>query len=127
MKFKKATIATFCAGMIFSATVSSAGTQYGWYKKLIKKEKIGTIKEYYTEDLTVKMLKNRGDSVIVEKIIGEVVNKRKDGRVLETGGYISYRSVKDAKKGDKVLTMLFYEPNGAVDEVVARLDFVIDD
>lgn len=127
MKFKKTTIATFCAGMIFSATVSSAGTQYGWYKKLVKKQNIGVIREYYTEDLTAKMLKNRGDSIIVEKLIGEVTNKKKDGRVLESGKYISYRSVKNAKKGDKILTLLFYEPNGKIDEVTSRVDIIINE
>ena len=126
----------FFATLAISATILTAATEgscispYKFYKKLVKKEQIGVVREYYTEQLTAEILENRGDSIIIEKVIGKVTNKRKDGKVI--GGdpvynYISYRKVKGAKKGDIILTLLIYEPGSdGVDDIADRFDYIID-
>lgn len=132
MHFTKKKMVWFVVFMITFLSLSvEAISPYKFYKKLIKREKIGIIREYYSEDLTYDILANRGDDIIVEKIIGTVVNKRKDGRIL--GGdpnynYISYSGVKGAKKGDVILTICIYTPgNRAEDDVCERFDYIIEE
>ena len=117
-------------GVTMSISVSAI-TPIRFYKNLVKHEGIGTIKEYWSEDLSGHILKNRGDSIIIEKCLGTVTNNRKDGVVLNPRdskyNYISYKYVRGAKKGDTVLTIFVYTPNGDdVDEIESRFDFIID-
>ena len=129
---KKTTIITVILSLIIAITASAAGIRsINWYKKYIKRHKIAKIREYWNEDISYEMLANRGDDIIIEKILGTVVNKKKDGRVLNPVDpdydYISYKSVKGAKKGDVVLTVCIYQPNNSYeDDVVARFDYIID-
>lgn len=125
----------FAIALAITATILSTATetvgisQYCFYKKLAKKEKIGVVREYYTEDLTAKILENRGDDIIIERVIGKVINKRKDGKILGEKGkydYISYRSVKGAKRGDVIMTLFIYAPGGKdIDDIVDRFDYII--
>lgn len=126
---KKIIIGILC-GCILSTSVSAINP-LRFYKNLVKREKIGTIKEYWTEDLSGKILRNRGDSLIIEKVIGTVTNNRKDGRILNPRNpkydYISYKYVKGCRKGDTILTVFIYEPGGNdVDEIATRFDYIID-
>jgi hypothetical protein len=75
---KKIIAFTLILIVVFSSVVCGSSL-YKRYKKLVNKEKIGAIREYWTEDLTEETLINRGDSIIVEKIIGVCVNENKDG------------------------------------------------
>ena len=120
MELKKVAIVGMTAAMMITSTVEGIS-----WKKMVKKQEIGVIREYYSEDLTAKILRNRGDDIIIEKVIGQVTNKRKDGKT-ENGDYISYRSVKGAKKGDTIFTILIYEPNGGIDEVADRFDYILN-
>ena len=102
---------------------------YGYYKRLVKKEKIGVVREYYTEELSYDILANRGDDIIVEKTIGIVMDNRKNGKILgaKEYNYISYRKVKGARKGDTILTICIYAPNSkGEDDIVERFDYIID-
>ena len=102
---------------------------YGYYKRLVKKEKIGVVREYYTEELSYDILANRGDDIIVEKTIGIVMDNRKNGKILgaKKYNYISYRKVKGARKGDTILTICIYAPNSkGEDDIVERFDYIID-
>ena len=116
--------------LFIGAMSVEAVSSYSFYKKMVKREQIGKIREYYSEDLTYDMIVNRGDDIIVEKIIGTVINKKKDGRIM--GGdpnynYISYSGVKGAKKGDVILTICIYTPgNKAEDDICERFDYIID-
>lgn len=125
---KKGTIVGFIAGVVVSSSVSGiAGTSYNWYKKLAKKQNIGIVREYYTEDITAKMMRKRGNSIIVEKQIGRVINKQKDGELLNGGGYITYKHVAGVKKGDIVLTVLVHAPGKEEDgNVIARVDSILN-
>lgn len=99
-----------------------------------------TIEIYDTSELTSKIMHNRNGKIIVEKVIGEVVNDSLDGKILNTGTnsenyqnkndslYINYERVKGAKQGDIILTYFIYNPfTKAQDDVMTRLDFIIDD
>lgn len=126
---KRIAIITIISIIIAALTVEAA-SNYTFYKKMVKQQKIGVVREYYTEELTYDILANRGDDIIIEKIIGTVKNKKKDGRVLgaEKGhDYISYKRVKGAKKGDTILTLCIFTPgNSYEDDVCERFDYIID-
>lgn len=126
---KKAIIATIILFLAAAVTVEAASS-YAFYKKLVKRKKVGVVREYYTENLTYDMLVNRGDDIIIEKIIGTVINKKGDGRIMgakTSHDYISYKRVKGAKKGDTILTICIYTPgNSYEDDICERFDYIID-
>ena len=87
---------------------------------------------YDTSVMTEEILTNRNGKIIVEKIIGEVTSYKLDGKILnckaDSGNYISYERVDGAKQGDKILTYYIYNPfTNEADDVLTRLDFIIDD
>lgn len=72
--------------------------------------------------------------------IGEVTSHKLDGEILncnaddggyinkDGGNYISYESVEGAKEGDKIVTYFIYNPfTNVQDDVMTRMDFIIDD
>jgi hypothetical protein len=124
---KKIIAFTLILVVVFSSVVCGSSL-YKRYKKLVNKEKIGVIREYWTEDLTEETLINRGDSIIVEKIIGVCVNENKDGKILNSNnGYISYKRVKGVKTGDTILTVCIYNPGSHyTDDIIDRIDYIID-
>ena len=82
-------------------------------------------------DLTEEMLTTRKEKNImyIERIIGKVTDNEKNGKVLnppEDGGYyISYASVKGARKGDVIVTYCVYNPySNYDDDVIERWDFI---
>ena len=127
---KKNTVLTAIIFVLIAAVTVEAASSYAFYKKLVKKNKVGVIREYYSEDLTADILENRGDDIIVEKIIGTVINKKKDGRIMGADpnyNYISYKRVKGVKKGDTILTICIYTPgNSYTDDICERFDYIID-
>lgn len=118
--------------LFFTAGEACGISAYKFYQKLVKREKIGMIKEYWTKDLTTEILESRGDNIIVEKCIGKCINNKKDGEILgikSPYNYISYRSVKNFRihKGDIILTVFIYQPgNKYTDDIVCRFDYIID-
>lgn len=98
-----------------------------------------TIEIYDTSELTPEIMKNRNGKIVVEKIIGEVTDYQLNGRILncdideggytnkDGGKYINYERVEHARKGDKIVTYFIYNPfTNAQDDVLTRLDFIID-
>ena len=82
-------------------------------------------------DLTEKMLTTRKEKNImyIERIIGKVTDNEKNGTVLnppkDGGYYISYASVKGARKGDTIITYCVYNPfSNYDDDVIERWDFI---
>ena len=85
------------------------------------------------DKLTEKMLTHRSSKkrhiMYIERIVGRVTDNKKNGKVLnppKNGGYyISYRSVKNARKGDLVITYCVYNPfSNYDDDVIERCDFI---
>lgn len=116
-------LVTLCASSFCGASL------YKTYKKLVKREKIGCVREYWTEDLSEKILKNRGDDLIIEKTIGVCINSKKDGKIFTNDkyDYITYKHVKGVKKGDTILTLFIYKPNSKyTDDIIDRIDYIID-
>lgn len=128
---RKTTIITIILSIILAITVSAASVHsVRWYKKYVKRNKIAKVREYWNENLTYEILANRGDDIIIEKILGTVVNNKKDGKLLNPADpnydYISYKGVKNAHKGDIILTVCVYQPNSKYeDDIVARFDFIL--
>ena len=84
-------------------------------------------------DLTEKMLTHRSSKkhhiMYIERIIGKVTDNEKNGTVLnppvDGGYYISYASVKGARKGDLIITYCVYNPySNYDDDIIERWDFI---
>ena len=113
-------------------------SQVEFFDNMIKG--VNTIEIYDTSELMPQIMADRKGKIIVEKIIGEVVNHKLDGKILncdtdnggytnkDGGNYISYERVDGAKEGDKILTYYIYSPfTNEQDDVLTRMDFIIDD
>ena len=125
----KKSIVVIIAIVLFSIT-AAAGSSYKFYKKVVKRNQVGKVREYWCEDLTYEILAERNGDIVIEKIIGTVIDKQKNGKIMgvEAGhDYISYKRVKGAKKGDTILTICIYNPdNGYCDDILERFDYIID-
>ena len=113
-------------------------SQVEFYDNMIKD--VNAIEIYDTSELTPQVMANRKGKIVVEKIIGKVTSHKLDGEILncntddggytnkDGGNYISYERVDGAKEGDKILTYYIYNPfSNEQDDVLTRLDFIIDD
>ena len=91
-----------------------------------------TIEIWKTDDLTLDAIVTRQgrDALVIERLVGVVLNDAGDGRVLNTTddyyNYISYSSVPGARTGDIVVTYCFYNPeNDVEDDIIERYDTII--
>ena len=91
-----------------------------------------TIEIWETDDLTLDEIITRQDrgALVIERLVGTVLNENGDGRVLNTAdpyyNYISYRSVPGARPGDIVVTYCIYDPETDVeDDIIERYDTII--
>lgn len=91
-----------------------------------------TIEIWETDDLTLDEIVTRQDrdALVIERLVGVVLNDTGDGRVLNTTddyyNYISYSSVPGARTGDIVVTYCFYNPeNDVEDDIIERYDTII--
>ena len=91
-----------------------------------------TIEIWETDDLTLDEIVTRQDrdALVIERLVGVVLNDAGDGRVLNTTddyyNYISYISVPGARTGDIVVTYCFYNPeNDVEDDIIERYDTII--
>ena len=92
----------------------------------------GAIEIWETDDLSLDELITRQDrsALVIERMVGVVLNDAGDGRVLNTGdpyyNYISYRYVPGARPGDIIVTYCFYNPeNNVEDDIIERYDTII--
>jgi len=91
-------------------------------------------KVYNPDELTPEILEHRaeGDTLIIERIIGKVINKSTgDGRIINTSdtyyNYISYKCVNfNIEDGTEILTYLIYNPDNNYIDDVERFDFVFN-
>lgn len=115
---------------LFSANYLGNGT-VDMYRRFCDHNGIGVVREYYANELTPEMIIRRGESVLIEKTVGVVIDDAGNGKLLDPANpkydYISYRSVENAHKGDVILTVFIYEPGNAyVDDIADRFDYIID-
>lgn len=85
------------------------------------------------DKLTEKMLTHRSSKkhhiMYIERIVGRVTDNKKNGKIInppkDGGYYISYASVKGARKGDTIITYCVYNPyTNWDDDVLERWDFI---
>lgn len=102
-------------------------------RELDADEKLGEYIIVDTKDLTEAFLTHRADNpnapVVIERAFGIVTTDELDGRIIDTadnGDYISYRKVKNAQKGDFIVTYMLYENNNYTDTIEVREDFILD-
>lgn len=125
--------------IIFSSSVTSinvlAASKTTKLNKYRKTAKIIENKNGYSSNvidasgLTCEKIAHRKHTIIIERCIGKVSNKNKDGKILNPspnkGDYISYKRIK-CKKGDIVITYFLWNPeNNISDDIIARWDYVI--
>ena len=91
-----------------------------------------SIEIWETDDLTLEDILTRQDrdALVIERLVGVVLNDAGDGRVLNTTddyyNYISYNSVPGARPGDIVVTYCIYDPETDVeDDIIERCDTII--
>lgn len=67
---------------------------------------------------------NRKGTLLITRQTGTVVDDDKNGET-KGGDYISYKRVKDAKKGDKIVTVFVWNPdNNYHDDINIRYDYI---
>jgi len=125
---KKFLLITALIGAITMATTARAES-VDFYNQL--SNDLNIIQVYETKDLKSDILENRNGNIIIEKIIGQVLNTEGDGIILNTEddyyNYISYRGVEGAEVGDIVLTYCIYNPDTTyTDDIIERFDYIID-
>lgn len=96
-------------------------------------ENLDIIQIYDTSDLSYEILSDRSENgiIIIEKIIGIVLNSDGDGKILNTTDeqfdYISYKYVNGVQEGDIILTYCIYNPDtDYTDDIINRFDYIID-
>lgn len=82
-----------------------------------------------TENMLIHRSNRKHHIMYIERIVGRVTDNKGNGKVLnppKNGGYyISYRSVKGARKGDLIITYCVYNPySNYDDDVIERWDFI---
>lgn len=129
-KLKKVITITL-ASISIIGNVTSAPVQARTYTDVAKNAPITKVID--CNDLTEKMLTHRSSKkhhiMYIERIIGKVTDNKKNGKVLnppkDGGYYISYASVKNARKGDLIVTYCVYNPySNYDDDVIERWDFI---
>ena len=80
-----------------------------------------------TAELTAETLENRNGDIIVERVLGIVIDAESGlGYELHNGNHISYKNVLGISNGDVVCTYLIYNPDtNIIDDIVDRYDYVI--
>ena len=129
-KIKKALVVTL-ASISIIGNVTSAPIQARTFSDVAKNAPITRVID--CDKLTEKMLTHRNGKkhhiMYIERIIGKVTDNEKNGTVLnppvDGGYYISYASVKGARKGDLIITYCVYNPyTNYDDDVIERWDFI---
>ena len=129
-KLKKALVVTL-ASISIIGNVTSAHVQARTELDITKNAPITRV--INCDKLTEKMLTHRSSKkhhiMYIERIVGRVTDNKKNGKVLnppkDGGYYISYASVKGARKGDIIVTYCVYNPyTNYDDDVIERWDFI---
>ena len=129
-KIKKVLIVTLTSISIIG-NVTNAPVQARMFSDVAKNVPITRVID--SNDLTENMLTHRSSKkrhiMYIERIIGKVTDNKKNGKVLnpskDSGCYISYKSVKGARKGDLIVTYCVYNPySNYDDDVIERWDFI---
>lgn len=127
-RIKKAITITL-ATLSIIGNVTSAPVQATEYTESVKAAPIVQVVD--CNNLTEEMLTTRKEKNImyIERIIGKVTDNKKNGKIInppkDGGYYISYASVKGARKGDTIITYCVYNPySNWDDDVIERWDFI---
>ena len=85
-----------------------------------------------SSDLSLEDLRNRNGKIIIEKLLGKVINETGDGKILNPNDkdhdYISYNShMEDFEVGDIIVSYCIYNPDTAYDDdIIERFDYIVD-
>ena len=85
-----------------------------------------------SSDLSLEDLRNRNGKIIIEKLLGKVINETGDGKILNPNDkdhdYISYKShMEDFEVGDIIVSYCIYNPDTAYDDdIIERFDYIVD-
>ena len=127
-RIKKVLLATLATLTVIGNT-TSAPVQATECSESVKAAPIVQVVD--CNDLTEEMLMTRKEKNImyIERIIGKVTDNKKNGKIInppkDGGYYISYTSVKGARKGDTIITYCVYNPfSNYDDDVIERWDFI---
>ena len=123
---KKMIFMVFLVVIALLATVDVQGSTLAKLKRKYPKAKV-----YTTMQIDKKptiLTKRKGKYTLIEITKGKCLNKKGDGRILNTTetyyNYISYRRVKGARKGSRITTYFVYDNSNEVDTIIERVDVI---
>ena len=129
---KKIVIVMMVAIMVVmggSAVVAHADEVEDYNVQLCKEATNGCVEVYDTEQLTYDILTNRNGKIIIERLVGIVLDEEGNGKLFNGDdyyNYINYANVNDFKVGDYIVTYCVYNPmTNYVDDVMFRMDYII--
>lgn len=112
--------------MMIATNVNAQASVISKLKAKYPKARVYTSRQIDKRPTILTKRKNR--YTLIEKIKGVVLNNKGDGRITNTTqkyyNYISYRGVKGAKKGRRVITYCVYDNSNEIDTIVKRIDIV---
>lgn len=115
--------------MVLVLVLCSCNANASTLSKLQKKYPKARV--YTTKQIDKKpsiLTKRKGKYTLIEVTQGVCINKRKDGRIINTirkkYNYISYRGVKGIRKGSRITTYFVYDDSNEVDTIIKRVDVV---
>ena len=115
--------------MCGSAVVAHANEVEDYNVQLCKEATNGYVEVYDTEQLTYDILTNRNGKIIIERLVGIVLDEEGNGKLFNGDdyyNYINYANVNDFKVGDYIVTYCVYNPmTNYVDDVMFRMDYII--
>lgn len=122
-------LVALCSTLLMPVKAKALAEQRFFYEDLCDEQEIGVVRDIWTEDITTETITERGNTLLIEKCIGECLDSEGNGVLYVEGdyNYISYSSVEDVREGDVVLTLFIYNPgNDYEDDIIDRIDYVID-
>lgn len=93
-------------------------------------DKLNFIEILDTDEVTLEVLENRNGTLLIERVVGVVLDEDGNGKAFVDDpyyNYISYEKVAGAYVGDVICTFLVYNPaNNYEDDIIERYDFIIE-
>ena len=83
-----------------------------------------------SQEINSYMLESRNGKLIVERMIGIVLDDAGNGQMLNTSdpvyNYVNYAGISGIRAGDIVITYLVYNPEtNFIDDIIQRSDWVV--
>ena len=126
---KKMVIMVVMMVVMCSGSILTHADEYEDYNvQICKNASNGLIEFYDTENLTYDILANRNGKIIIERMVGIVLDEAGNGKLFNGDdyyNYINYSNVAGFQVGDYIVTYCIYNPmNNYEDDIMYRMDYI---